>query len=129
MKIKKGDKIFVVRDRNRWKVQNNKPVEAFYVEVSKVGRKYGYFGEGYREEKFNLEDGSSAGDDNHRINGYGFDIYSSKEEWEKEVFERDELLRLNERLIDTRAISKRLHDFSPEVVQKIHKLLDQEGLD
>ena len=123
--LKVGDKVFVVRQRRRF---CDRPKETFEAEVEKIGRKYGYIKAGFFRGVFYLKNGASyhAADNNARVNGFGFDVFASEEVYLQEQRRIQEFARLRERLVDRYG---RLHRFSPHVVELMHQLLDEEGLD
>ena len=80
--LKPGDEVYVVRQRSRW----SSPSEPEYRPVTKIGRQYGYVQmSAYASEKFCLTSGASVHIPNHnqRTNGYGFDVFLSKEHYEE----------------------------------------------
>ena len=63
-----------------------------WAKVEKVGRKYGYL-EGGR--KFSLESGWSVHECcNGRANGFGFDVFESKEQYEEQLKRQQDRLTL-----------------------------------
>ena len=119
-----GDSVFVVDQNNRY--QKDQPRNTHHEIVTKVGRKYGYFMSGHFEQKFHLDSGMSFEhpDSNSRINGRGFDVFVSEQEYLKLEYQSSEFFRLEDRLITSRMSG--LKDLSPTAVEEIHKILDQE---
>lgn len=120
--LKAGDEVFVVHIAGRrynWAV-SGKEIQ----KLTRVGRKYAYFGSGHQEKKFHLDEGWSAhdGDHNARANGYGFDVYLSEKEYIRKSHELKELVRLQERLHGSYDFPK----LSPDTVSRIHAILDEE---
>ncbi len=122
-----GDKVWVVRIPGPR--QPVKPGE--YRTVVKLGRMYGYLeSQGYSSGRFELatgysHDGSENG--NHRSNGWGFDVYPSKEAYDQKMSDKAEAERLSKRLLA--GYHPRLIDLSPQAVAAIHAILNQEGID
>ena len=125
MKLEPGDSVFVVYQKQRHKSELRTETAV----VTKVGRKYASIGEGWNEKKFDLETGASVHkpDSNARTNGFGFDVYMTEADYQAKVHVDSEFARLQERML-MRPMA-RLNKLSPEVVQKIHAILDSEGLD
>ena len=112
-----GDSVYYVPQ------SRNGKAEGEYKPIERMGRKYGYIN---RDRPFQISTGHSHHKEiNMRLNGYGFDIYPSKEHYDALIFARDEKIRLQPRLVDYHGC---LNDFSPEVVQALHAVLDAEGL-
>lgn len=117
--IKVGDTVFVVYQKSR----HSQPKEPTLEKVVRVGKKYGYIERHGREAPFYLDSGISYHkESNERVNGYGFDVYASEEDYRKEKHEADEFNRLQSRLISDSW--RRLVDLPPDAVQKIHAILD-----
>lgn len=120
--IKAGDIVFVVNQQPR---HSEKPPETAHATVTRVGRKYGYFDRGYRQQKFDLETGYSVSSDcNARANGYGFDVYLSEGEYIDKQHEASERRRLQDRLIDRHG--RLVDELSREAIAAIHEILDRE---
>lgn len=103
-----------------------------FYKVMSVGRKYATVDvPGYdrrpAECRFSVEDWKSLdGDHNPRVNGYGFDVYESKEEYERERLYFRERSRLSERIgSDLYYSSGLLNRLPHEAVMKIHAILDE----
>lgn len=125
--LKVGDPVFVVWQRRRGDTEERSGFET----VVRVGRKYAYI-KRYRYgdvEPFCRKTGCSVHnrDCNARANGYGFDVYLNEEAYRKEQFDIAERIRLQRRLVHQHW--HRLVDLSPEVVNRIHVVLDSAGLD
>lgn len=120
--VKVGDKVFVVHQRRR----HSKDARSAFESVIRVGRKYAYL-DGYRERAFDLITGHSVHgkDDNARLNGYGFDVYISDEDYRRKELELSEKARLKRRIVDR---WNRLIDLPPDTVSKIHDILDEAGI-
>lgn len=118
--IKAGDTVYVVWQRSR---RHKGPAKQSEETVLRVGRKYGYINPYGDEEPFHLSTGASHHDaeSNARCNGFGFDVYRSKDEYEKEQHNEREFLRLQERLVERHG---RLVRLPLEAVQMIHEVLD-----
>lgn len=119
-----GQEVFVVHQTSRWRPEAREE----YVRIAKIGKKYGYLeGQGREiDRRFSLSTGWSC-DDGHntRANGMGFDVYASREEYQKKQFAKTEHERLASRLIGG---FRQLEPMSPQTVERIHKILDEEGL-
>lgn len=90
-------------------------------------KKYAYIKPYAKEEPFCRETGKSIHKEcNTRANGYGFDIYLYEQDWKDEHLAFKEKKRLQERLLDSWS---RLFDFPPDVVNKIHAVLDDAGIE
>ncbi len=79
-KIKIGQAVFVVNQPPRYGTNDRvKSVET----VTRIGSRYGYFNRYSREVPFCLKTGQShhPTDCNARLNGMGFDVYLSEEDW------------------------------------------------
>lgn len=90
--------------------------------VTKVGKKYGYFNDDTKypvEQRFNLSDGQSSSSYSY------FKVFPSKEDYEKRLQEQNERIRLKHRLINEGPILSDLIDLPPEVINKIHAVLDE----
>jgi hypothetical protein len=115
--------VFVVFQQNRWQINNKAPVRALYLKVNKVGRTYGYVVDAFNDRQFNLSDGKSHHKEGMvRANGYGFDVYSSKEEYEEQLANFKAYTDLKKRLLDG---AHCLIQLSPAKVKAIHAILDQ----
>jgi hypothetical protein len=94
-----------------------------YFEVTKVGKKFGYIQDGWMEKPFNLSNGKSHHTDyNAEANGYGFELYFSKEEYEQIIADAKDYAYLKKRLLGD---SYYLVKLSPAKVKAIHAILDQ----
>jgi hypothetical protein len=124
-----GYQVWVVQQRTRYERDHltDRPSRAQYMEVTKIGSKYAYLGEGRGVwvQRFNLSDGRSdhGADNNARSNGQGFDVYWSKVGWEQAQRNEGEAKRLTERLLTRGAW--RLPDLPPWAVREIHAVLDR----
>lgn len=126
--LKVGDKVFVAWQRTRYDRENGNPQRASTETVTKVGRKYGYFGEGPWERKFRLDNGQSHHDNdcNARSNGYGFDVFLRGEDFVKQEAAKTERKLLKSRIFD------RWGGIKPiplDTVVKMNRLLDEIGWD
>lgn len=121
--LKVGDTVFVVHQKKRSEKENRTEEKT----VIKVGRQYAYLAGGYYDMQFSRETGHSVHvkDCNARANGYGFDVYLSRWDWEKLVIDTDAKQRLQKRLVKSYGA---LVDLSPEVVGRIHAILDDAGV-
>ena len=120
--LKVGDTVFVVHQLLRTKKEHRTEEKT----VIKVGRQYAYLAGGYYDMQFSRETGASVHpkDCNARANGYGFDVYLSRCDWEKLVADTEAKQRLQKRLVRCYGT---LVDLSPEVVGRIHAILDDAG--
>lgn len=118
--LKVGDSIFVVRHLSRF--SEKEPVTSTEI-ITKVGRKYGYYGTQYHEKAFYLDSGASYHpmDDNARVNGLGFDVYRSEVDYFEQVLQDARFRSLSERLI---RCNGRLTTLDPVIVEAIHDILD-----
>lgn len=125
-RLKVGDKVFVVKQNSRFR--NDQPRQTFKAEIEKLGRKYGYIKAGCFRGAFCLQTGKSHHNENSnaRANGFGFDVYESEEDYLREQRRVQQLSRLQERLVSRHG---KLYHLAPHVVELIHQLLDEEGLD
>lgn len=123
--LKVGDTVFVVRQRRR----GEKEHRTEELTVEKVGRQYAYLDGGYYDVPFCRDTGQSVHkkDCNARSNGYGFDVYLCRGEWEKMFIEKDAKQRLQKRLVKPHWGG--LVDLAPEVVDRIHAILDEAGVE
>lgn len=117
--LKVGDTVFVVHQKKRTEKEHRTEERT----VIKVGRQYAYLAGGYYDMQFSRETGQSVHlkDCNARNNGYGFDVYLSRGDWEKLVADTDAKQRLQKRLVKSYGT---LVDLPPEVVGRIHAILD-----
>lgn len=123
--LKAGDTVWVVRQVDalfRARGMEVKPRQ-YQATVSKIGRTYAYL---RNNERFKIENGEShspTGDNfNNRANGLGFDVYRSKEEYDKHVQDTIAADELKQRLVDRFG---NLYDLPPICVQKVHEVLDE----
>ncbi len=119
-----GQKVFVVYQTSRCRPEAHEE----HVRIAKIGKKYGYLEGRGREidRRFSLSTGWSCNDGhNTRANCMGFDVYASREEYQKKQHAKTEHKRLAARLISG---CGRLEPMSPQTVERIHKILDEEGL-
>ena len=120
--LKGGDKVFVVYQNRRGQTEERSEI----LPVSRVGRTYGYIERYGAECPFYLLDGiSHHKDQNARANKYGFDVYPSEECYRNVMHSKSEMARLKGRIADRYNGLKKL---SPDVVQSIHKVLDEAGV-
>ncbi len=116
-----GQEVFVVHGHVNFQYEVCK--------VVKVGRKFGYLdSRTVRDVKFDLATGMSVHPDsdcNARANGRGFDVFLTKEAYQTSQHAKTEHERLAARLISRLG---RLEPMSPQTVERIHKILDEEGL-
>ena len=108
---KVGDSVFVVHQKKRWASEQRKEL----VKIAHIGCKYGTL-KGYGNiDRFELSTGQShhGNDHNARVNGRGFDVYRSEEEYNSSVHAANELRRLTDRLVDRFG---RLKNLTPESV-------------
>lgn len=112
--LKLGDEVYVVpQQRSRL----SKP-SGYYTPITKVGTKYIYIKPG----RFHPEDGKSAHKEwNERANGFGFDVYLSKHDYETEMHQIAEYERLKERLMGRWSMV----ELKPVTVAAIHEALDK----
>lgn len=118
--LKVGDTVFVVHQRRR----GDKEFRTAEMQIVKVGNKYAYLQGTWAELSFHRDSGISnhPKDCNARNNGYGFNVYLCREDWEREESHKAEKYRLEKRLIST---WNRLRDLPPSVVSSIHSILDE----
>jgi hypothetical protein len=98
----------------------------------KLGKVYGYLETSWNpiNARFDLATGMShagAENYNHRANGWGFDVYPSKEAYDQSRAFEDEAERLSKRILT--GYHPRLIDLSPQAIAAIHAILNQEGID
>jgi hypothetical protein len=119
--LKVGDKVYMAPQRRF----GGNPR---YVEISAVGRKYGYFKLGWMDHAFLLTNGEShhAEGLNARMNQVGFDIYPSEENYRQKMLEGDNFFELQSRLFQSKSF--RLRNLPPSVVSKILDVLDEAGI-
>lgn len=121
-RVKVGDGVYVV--------PQNKSESPFTSVVVKVGTKYGYI-KRYRwsDDPFHLKDGRSHHKPNHnaRANHYGFDVFSSKAEYDAMIASNAEAERLRQRLLSKSPYDRRLADIPVELVTELHAVLDRHG--
>lgn len=121
--LKAGDEVFVVFQGRRGGYGGEREVK----DVVRVGRKYGYIHRYGRDLKFNLEHGRSEhGDDNARINGYGFDVYLCEQDYISEQLKKAEMNQLSNRIVSSFG---RLVNIPSEAVAAINKILDDAGVE
>ena len=122
--LKPGDSVFVVHQLRRGKSER----KTLAATVEKVGRKYIHIQDGWFCEKFCKLTGRSAHSDcRTRSNGYGFDVYLCEADYLQEQHQQNEAVRLKTRLIT--GSWKELRKFDPNVVDAIHKTLDDYGVE
>jgi hypothetical protein len=123
--LKAGDQVYVVPQRMG-------TLEPCFVEIKKVGRKYGYILKYARQEPFDLLTGQSVHNDNSsaRMNGWGFDVWPSKEAHDAHVAELEERKRLSARIasLSKNQYKSKLDHASPELVADLHAVLDRHGI-
>lgn len=122
-----GDTIFVANQNSRWEKRQDLPRETSTQTITRVGRKYAYFQDGREEKKFDRKTGVSwhSPDSNARANGYGFDVYLDEQTYAKTLHEQAEAKRLQTRLVGSFG---QIYELSPSAVQRIHQILDEEGI-
>jgi hypothetical protein len=122
--LKAGNQVYVVPQRR----QSSKPS---FVEVIKVGRKYGYINQYGRQEPFDLLTGQSVHNDdsNARMNGWGFDVWPSEEAYRAHIATIEANIRLAKRLkaLYHSQYGSMLDKASPELVADLHTVLDRHG--
>lgn len=122
--LKAGDQVYVVPQRMG-------TLEPCFVEIKKVGRKYGYILKYARQEPFDLLTGRSVHDNsNARYNGWGFDVWPSEEAYRAHIATIEASTRLVTRLEALRfnKYSSTLEKASPELVADLHAVLDRHGI-
>lgn len=103
--LKPGDKVFVVHQRQRGQKEHRTET----CEVVRVGSKYAYIKRYRREAAFFKNTGVSVHQDNNaRLNGYGFDVYATEQDWLREQHEESEEARLTLLNILARLIQDRI---------------------
>jgi len=122
--LKAGDQVYVVPQRRR-------SGEPSFVEVIKVGKKYGYILEYARQEPFDLLTGQSVHNDNSnaRCNGWGFDVWPSEEAYRAHIATIEANIRLGKRLkaLYHGQYGSMLDKASPKLVADLHAVLDRHG--
>ena len=125
--IKPGDQVYVV-----WQSKKQAQGEGYYMSVAKVGRKYGYIERHGRQEPFDLLTGESVHNycSNSRANGWGFDVWHSKEAHDAHIATIEASTRLATRLSGLRRnqYSSTLENASAELVADLHAVLDRHGV-
>ena len=124
--LKAGDVVWVVPIHRRG-VEG----DGIYCHATKVGRKYGYAERHGREYKFCLATGVSVhgeGEGNALVNGRGFDVYRSREQFDEIKHQGVERIRLTLRLGMSRLDVWRMQ-LGPACVADLHSVLDQHGVD
>lgn len=122
-KLKVGDTVFVVYQKRRRETEHRTETAI----VSKVGRKYAYVTLNRQEWPFYPDTGMSAEkDSNARINGWGFDVYHCREDWEQEQRQLAEYKRLKSRLVLNSWGG--FVNLNPDAVAEIHAVLDKHGV-
>ena len=123
--LKAGDEVYLVNQSKRLN-------PAGYIEVVRVGRKYGYIKRYGRQEPFDLLTGQSVHNDdsNARYNGWGFDVLPSEEAYRAHIATIEAKTRLVTRLEALRfnKYSSTLEKASPELVADLHAVLDRHGI-
>lgn len=118
--LKVGDQVFVVPQSRRYGSR-----EGRYMKVTKIGRLYGYLEGGSVDESFFLSSGISHHKEaNARVNGFGFDVYRSEQDYLSKTEAASELDRLEKRLLAQHGFRQLTH-LPAEVVSKIHAILDE----
>ena len=123
--LKVGDTVFIVPQKRRHCERES----GFEGIVSAVGRKYATAkntsGQWIREFTFHRDSGCSKEDPNSnaRVNGYGFDVYSSESDYNIKLHQSQRMASLLNRL-DCGYQSK-ARKLTPEAVEAIHSILDQ----
>jgi hypothetical protein len=118
-----GDKVFVVRQKGRRAVGEQTSFET----ITKIGRKYGYIKSG----SFSLDNGQSVHNESYvRINGYGFDVFSTEAEYRQQEIEQEKRRNLGERLSSLldNGMSARLKNIPLDVVDALLKVMDDFGI-
>ena len=130
--VKVGDRVFVVFQRRR----NDRSAPRTETKaVKKVGRKYAYLNDerGTWAQRFKRENGESFHGPEHganeRANGFGFDVYRSRAEWEQVKAGKAEAKRLTKRLVQAGLLVRTGARVRQEWVRDMHKLLDLECVD
>lgn len=116
-----GQMVYVVFGRKRGG-------EQAYRCVTRVGRKFGYLkiSDHGEEEPFCLDEWKFHDPNgNANMNGYGFQIYESKEDFERQQLESAERQRLNDRIHNRSAYFNRMIVLPHDAVMKIHAILDE----
>lgn len=123
--LKPGDEVFVVYQQRRHSTSQQRTEKCV---IARMGRQYGYLDIGRNNEaKFHLESGESWHKEwNCRANGFGFDVYLREEDWLESTRQTKERKRLKERLVDR--FGWILERIPPAAIDKIHKVLDEEGV-
>ena len=117
--VKVGDVVYVVAQSNS---------ASFEWSVARVGRKYGYLKlNKWSEDPFDLSTGYSHHDPNHnvRVHKRGFDVYRSKEEYEKFAAKKASELRLCRRLAPRHSYAVETSNMPSELVAELHEVLDK----
>ncbi len=121
-KLKVGDQVFVVH-LPAWRAKEGDPRKTNHATIEKVGSKYGYIRNGRGLEPFHLTTWKSVDKSGcERANGWGFDVYDSREQWEAKERAEKELARLRARLVGNWG---ELNPIDPKTVEAIHAILDQ----
>jgi len=119
-KLKVGDVVFVVDQTKR---HSTTPPRMRDAQIVRIGKKYGYCDDGIEDKCFGLSSWQSVhGDCNARTNCFGFDVYESRQEYERITDEFNEKCRLTKRLMKN---SWSIVVLPPDAVAKIHAVLDE----
>lgn len=129
--LKVGDRCYVAYQLSRYGRASEQKRKQQYVTISKVGRKYAYFGDMRRPSRFCRDTGQSVDerDSNERSNGLGFDVYLTKELYDQFQYQSDERKRLASRLGIAYNTQKSLEKLSHDAVIAIHTILDEQGIE
>ena len=118
-----GDKVFVVRQKGRRAVEEQTSFEV----ITKIGRKYGYIKSG----SFSLDNGQSVHNESYvRINGYGFDVFSTEAEYRQQELVKEKIRNLETRLSSLldNGMSARLKSIPLDAVDALLQVMDDFGI-
>lgn len=122
VKPKQGQQVYVVHRKRRHGGGGQS-----HMDVLRVGTKYCYLLIHGREHPFDWRTGFSVHkESNARANGFGFDVYDSQDDYDKQQRAISQARRLQKRMVGAFGQVKFL---AAECVDKIHAVLDEFGIE
>lgn len=120
--IKPGDRVYVVKQHRLGGTGGGE-----YETVTRVGRSYGYIDIYGREHAFSLDTGYSRDGQNLRVNQLGFDVYTSRAEFEKHEAYKVACLRLKN-ILDSDFIPRlRRFEIDEKTVTELLRIIEGEA--